>query len=106
MLSPLKFNTAFILKLLQCIIAITLKTIDATKRALNAGNPQAMNVVMLGALSKYMPLREEIVIEALSESVPAKFMEVNMRAFELGMNEVGLLFRNVYLRLYELRNIR
>jgi len=43
-----------------------------------------MNVVMLGALSKYLPLREEELIEALSASVPAKFLEVNRRAFEFG----------------------
>ena len=71
-------------------LVITLKAIDATKLAANAGNPQAMNVVMLGALSEYIPLREEELIEALSEPVPAKFLEVNMRAFELGMNAVGL----------------
>jgi Pyruvate/2-oxoacid:ferredoxin oxidoreductase gamma subunit len=34
-----------------------------------------------------MPLREEIVIEPLRESVPAKFLKVNMRAFELGRRE-------------------
>jgi len=44
--------------------------------------------VMLGALSKYMPLREEMVIESLRESVPAKFLEVNMRAFEVGKREI------------------
>ncbi len=60
---------------------------DATKLAADAGNPQAMNVVMLGALSKYLPLREEELIEALSESVPAKFLEVNMCAFEVGKGE-------------------
>jgi len=65
-----------------------LKTIDATKLAADAGNPQAMNVVMLGALSKYMPLREKELIAALSVSVPAKFLEVNRRAFELGRREV------------------
>ncbi len=69
-------------------LAITLITIDATKLAVNAGNPQAMNVVMLSALSKYIPLREEELIEALSASVPAKFLEVNMHAFELGKREV------------------
>ncbi len=69
-------------------LAITLKTIDATKLAVNAGNQQAMNVVMLGALSEHIPLREEELIEALSASVPAKFLEVNMRAFELGKREV------------------
>jgi indolepyruvate ferredoxin oxidoreductase beta subunit len=66
-----------------------LKTIDATKLAVNAGNPEAMNVVVLGALSKYMPLREDELIEALSASVPAKFLEVYMRAFELGKRVVS-----------------
>jgi indolepyruvate ferredoxin oxidoreductase beta subunit len=69
-------------------LAITLKTIDATKLAVNAGNQQAMNVVMLGALSEHIPLREEELIEALSAAVPAKFLEVNMRAFELGRHEL------------------
>jgi indolepyruvate ferredoxin oxidoreductase beta subunit len=67
-----------------------LKTIDATKLAADVGTPQAMNVVMLGALSEHIPLREEALIEALRESVPAKFLEVNMRAFELGLNAIGL----------------
>jgi len=35
-----------------------------------------------------MPLREEIVIESLRESVSAKFLKVNMRAFEVGKGEV------------------
>jgi indolepyruvate ferredoxin oxidoreductase beta subunit len=65
-----------------------IKTLDATKLAVKAGNPQTMNVVMLGALSKYIPLREEMLIESLTESVPAKFLEVNRRAFELGKAEV------------------
>jgi hypothetical protein len=35
-----------------------------------------------------MPLREEMLTESLSASVPAKFLEVNRRAFELGKIEV------------------
>ncbi len=65
-----------------------IKTVDATKLAVKAGNSQTMNVVMLGVLSKYIPLREEMLIESLSESVPAKFLEVNRRAFELGKREM------------------
>jgi len=64
------------------------KTFNATKLAAQAGTPQAMNVVMLGALSKYIPLREEILIEALVETIPAKYLEVNRRAFEFGKSEV------------------
>lgn len=64
------------------------KTLDATELAAKAGTPQAMNVVMLGALSRYIPLPEEMLIESLSESIPAKFIEVNRRAFELGKLEL------------------
>jgi len=64
------------------------KTFNATKLAAQAGTPQAMNAVMLGALSKYIPLREEILIEALVETIPAKYLEVNRRAFEFGKSEV------------------
>ena len=69
-------------------ICMDIKTVDATKLAVKAGNPQTMNVVMLGVLSKYIPISEEILIESLSESVPAKFLEVNRRAFELGKSEI------------------
>jgi indolepyruvate ferredoxin oxidoreductase beta subunit len=69
-------------------ICKTLKTLDATKLAAQAGTPQAMNVVMLGALSKYIPLKEETLIEALGESIKAKYLEVNKRAFELGKGEI------------------
>jgi len=62
----------------------TVKTLDATKLAAKAGNRQAMNIVMLGALARYVPLREEVLIESISEMVPAKYLEVNRRAFEYG----------------------
>jgi indolepyruvate ferredoxin oxidoreductase beta subunit len=64
------------------------KSFDATELAASAGTMQAMNVVMLGALSRYIPIQEELLIEALSESVHEKFLEVNKRAFELGKIEV------------------
>jgi indolepyruvate ferredoxin oxidoreductase beta subunit len=71
-------------------ICRTVKTLDATKLAVKAGNPQTMNVVMLGALSKYLPLKEGTLIEALGESIKAKYLEVNRRAFELGKGEVEI----------------
>jgi indolepyruvate ferredoxin oxidoreductase beta subunit len=61
---------------------------DATGLATEAGSPQATNVVMLGALSKHLPIEEAILLEALSETVPAKFLEINRKAFELGKIEV------------------
>lgn len=61
---------------------------DATNLATEAGSPQATNVVMLGALSKHLPIEETILLLALSETVPAKFLEINRKAFELGKIEV------------------
>jgi indolepyruvate ferredoxin oxidoreductase beta subunit len=66
----------------------TVKTLDATKIAAKAGNRQAMNVVMLGVLTRYIPLKEELLIESIGEMVPAKFLEVNRRAFEFGKLEM------------------
>jgi len=62
--------------------------IDATALARQAGTVQAMNVVMLGALSRYIPLSEEHIIQALEEVVPSRHLEANKRAFLLGKAEV------------------
>jgi len=64
------------------------KPIEGTGIAKIAGNAQAMNVVMLGAISKYIPIDERVLLSALAEVVPAKYLEVNKRAFELGKAEV------------------
>ncbi len=61
---------------------------DATALAEIAGSAQAMNVVMLGALAGYIPLSEDLVLQALSLVVPPKFLGVNKKAFALGKAEV------------------
>ena len=61
---------------------------DATALAGKAGTAQAMNVVMLGALSRFIPLSEESILQCLAQVVPARFLEANKRAFALGKAEV------------------
>ena len=61
---------------------------DATALASQAGTAQAMNVVMLGALSSFIPLSEEVLLCSLAQVVPARFLEANKRAFALGKAEV------------------
>ncbi len=60
---------------------------DATKLALEAGNPKTLNIVMLGTLSTLfsLPTLEEVV----AESVPRKAREANLKAFELGKDAVN-----------------
>jgi len=59
---------------------------DATGIAEEAGDPITTNIVMLGAIveSGLLPYSEETVIETLKESLRPQFIELNMRAFELG----------------------
>ncbi|TRZ68271.1 MAG: indolepyruvate ferredoxin oxidoreductase subunit beta [Methanothrix sp.] len=64
------------------------RIMDATRLAAEAGHPQAANVVMLGSLSRYLPIEEEMVMEAMVETVPPRFLDINKRAFELGKTEV------------------
>jgi indolepyruvate ferredoxin oxidoreductase beta subunit len=61
---------------------------DATALARSAGTAQAMNVVMLGALSRFLPLSEESILEALTTVVPPKYIDVNKKAFDIGKAEV------------------
>ena len=61
---------------------------DATALASQAGTAQAMNVVMLGALSSLIPLSEDDLLCSLAQVVPARFLEANKRAFALGKAEV------------------
>ncbi|MBP1911135.1 indolepyruvate oxidoreductase subunit beta [Thermococcus stetteri] len=60
---------------------------DAEKLAMEAGNIVTTNVVLIGALSQTpgFPLSEEQIKEVIRISVPLKTIDVNMRAFELGV---------------------
>lgn len=61
-------------------------TIDAKKLAKEVGNILARNVVLIGVLAatEKVPVKKESIIEALSELVPAKYLDVNIKAFNLG----------------------
>jgi len=66
-------------------------TLDATEIAIKAGTAKAMNVVMLGALAACPknPVPGRILEEVIKDRVPAKTIEVNLKAFELGFNKVN-----------------
>jgi len=59
---------------------------DATSLAEEAGDPIATNVVMLGALTESgeLPFGEETMLYTLRDSLRPRFLELNMRAFDLG----------------------
>jgi indolepyruvate ferredoxin oxidoreductase beta subunit len=65
-------------------------TLDAARLAQEAGNLQTTNVVMLGALfgTGLMPVKVETAREVVKARVPAKAIDVNLKAFDLGYEEV------------------
>ena len=59
--------------------------IPALTLALEAGSVKAVNIVLMGRLSRYFPeIPEEMGRKALESVVPAKFIELNEKAFTLG----------------------
>lgn len=62
----------------------TVKAFNAVQLAKEAGHVQSMNTVMIGAVSKYLPLSKNILVECVRQSVPKRTVDINIRAFELG----------------------
>ena len=58
---------------------------DALTLAEQAGNAKAVNLVLMGRLSRYFDIPEEEWMAAIEASVPPKFLELNKKAFHLGL---------------------
>lgn len=57
---------------------------DALTLAVEAGSPKAVNVVLIGVMAARMDLPYEVWERAIRETVPEKFLEMNLKAFKLG----------------------
>ena len=60
--------------------------LDCLALAEQAGSSKAVNLVLLGRLSHYFDLPDEAWQKSIEACVPAKFLELNKKAFELGKN--------------------
>ena len=64
---------------------VAVDAVDALSLAEKAGTAKAVNVVLLGRLARSLPaLPRESWYEAIKSSVKPKFVDVNLRAFDLG----------------------
>ena len=61
-------------------------SLNALALAKKSGNIKAVNVVLLGVLAKLTGIEKETWMDAINETVPAKFLEINVKAFEEGYN--------------------
>ena len=63
---------------------IDIDAVDALSLAEQAGSSKAVNLVLMGRLSRYFDIPQEQWLTAIEESVPPKFLEMNKKAFALG----------------------
>lgn len=68
---------------------VDVKLIDGTKKAVELGNSKAMNIIMLGALVKEMGLEHLDFIKAIKDNIKPKFIDLNLKAYEIGLNAKG-----------------
>ena len=65
---------------------IDVDAFDALSLAEQAGSSKAVNIVLMGHMSKNFDFTEEEWLTALEQSVAPKFLEMNKKAFTLGRN--------------------
>ncbi len=65
---------------------INIDAFNALEIAERAGSSKAVNMVLMGRVSKYFDFTEETWLEAIEHSVKEKFIDMNKKAFHLGRN--------------------
>lgn len=61
-------------------------SLDALDLSMSLGSAKAVNVVLIGVLAKSMDIDKEVWLNVIKETVPQKFLDLNLKAFELGYN--------------------
>lgn len=59
---------------------------DAAALAKEAGNIKAVNVVLIGIMAKSTDIEYDKWVKTIRETVPEKFVDINIKAFDLGYN--------------------
>ena len=60
---------------------------DALSLAEQAGSVKAVNVVLMGMLAKQTDIEKQVWLDMVEQTVPPKFLELNLKAFELGYEQ-------------------
>lgn len=60
-------------------------TLDAGQAAIEIGNIKTQNIVLFGALVKALGMNDIDWVEILKENLPAKMVDINIKAFQKGM---------------------
>ncbi|HAJ73905.1 MAG TPA: indolepyruvate oxidoreductase subunit beta [Lachnospiraceae bacterium] len=68
-------------------MGIRVDAMDCLSLAQEAGSAKAVNIVLMGRLSRYFDIPVEKWQQAIRDLVPAKFVDINLKAFDLGRGE-------------------
>ena len=69
-------------------LGVAVDAMDCVTLANQAGSSKAVNIVLMGRVSRYFDIPEEKWIQAIKDCIPAKFLELNLKAFALGRGEI------------------
>jgi indolepyruvate ferredoxin oxidoreductase beta subunit len=61
-----------------------LTVVDGEKLAEQAGERKTANIVLMGALARHLPVDRSVWEETIRLNMPARLMDVNLKAFEMG----------------------
>ena len=68
---------------------IHVKELDAFAIASRVGEVRSVNIVMVGVLSTYLPIEEQVFLDVMNERIPERFRDVNIKAFQEGRKVVA-----------------
>ena len=66
------------------LLGFRVDAVNALETAKELGNLKIENIILVGALSRYLPFTMDDWQKAIEESVPAKTIEINIKAFKTG----------------------
>ncbi|MDA8078522.1 MAG: indolepyruvate oxidoreductase subunit beta [Nitrospiraceae bacterium] len=67
--------------------------VNAFEAARLAGETKAVNMILVGCLSAFLPVEAEVFRAVIKERVPERFMKANIEAFKQGREIIGNLLR-------------
>ena len=63
---------------------VKLRAIDALDLANKTGTSKAVNLVLMGVCAKHTDIKRDVWESAIKAVVPEKFLDINLKAFDLG----------------------
>lgn len=66
-----------------------LDIVEGETLAAEAGEKKTANVVLMGLLARYLPVDRAVWEETIRKNMPEKFVDVNLKAFELGWDQIS-----------------